>query len=80
MCAGGLTNNEQFFGRNVSISNAVTADMRNVLFDPQTSGGLLLFCHQDDSQALLATFRAEQITAVEIGVTLNAAEHLLTVT
>jgi selenide, water dikinase len=80
MCAGGLTSNEQFFGRHVSISNAVTADMRNVLFDPQTSGGLLLFCHQDDSQALLATFRAEQMTAVEIGVTLNAAEHLLTVT
>ena len=80
MCAGGLTNNEQFFGKNVFISDSIAPEMRNVFFDPQTSGGLLVFCHPDDSQALLAAFRAEQIPATEIGITLNATDHLLTVT
>src|SRR5262245_2712196 len=69
MCAGGLTNNEQFFGKDVFISDSVTPEMRNVFFDPQTSGGLLVFCHPDDSQALLTAFRAKQIPATEIGST-----------
>jgi selenide, water dikinase len=80
MCAGGLTNNQEFFGKDVFISDSVTPEMRNVFFDPQTSGGLLVFCHPDDSQALLTAFRAEQIPAFEIGIALNTAEHLLTVT
>jgi selenide,water dikinase len=80
MCAGGLTSNEQFFGKYISISDSITPEMRNVLFDPQTSGGLLVFCDPDDSQALLTAFRDEQIAATEIGLTLNPSEHLLTVT
>src|SRR5262245_49181682 len=35
-CAGGLTSNEQFFGKYVSISDSIAPEMRNVLFDPQT--------------------------------------------
>jgi selenide, water dikinase len=80
MCAGGLTNNEQFFGKDVFISDSVAPEMRNVFFDPQTSGGLLVFCHPDDSQALLTAFRAEQIPATEIGITLHTSDHLLTLT
>ena len=80
MCAGGLTNNVQFFGKDVFISDSITPEMRNVFFDPQTSGGLLVFCHPDDSQALLTAFLAEQIPATEIGITLDTSDHLLTVT
>jgi selenide,water dikinase len=79
-CAGGLTSNEQFFGKHVSISNSVTPELRNVLFDPQTSGGLLIFCDSHDADALLTTLRAENIGTVEIGNTSQTADHLLTVT
>jgi selenide, water dikinase len=79
-CAGGLTSNEQFFGKHVSMSNSVTVELRNVLFDPQTSGGLLMFCDSRDVTPLLKRLRAENIAAVEIGHTSPRADHLLTVT
>jgi selenide,water dikinase len=78
-CAGGLTSNEQFFGQYVSIADSVTPDLRNVLFDPQTSGGLLIFCQTEDVEALVDRLRAERIAAVEIGFTSNPSDHLLTV-
>jgi selenide,water dikinase len=79
-CAGGLTSNEEFFGKHVSIADSVAPELRNVLFDPQTSGGLLIFCHPEDAEALIEKLKADQIGATEIGYTLKAAEHLLTVT
>jgi len=79
-CAGGLTSNEQFFGKQVSASNSVSPELRNVLFDPQTSGGLLIFCDPQAAAALLKSLRAENISAVEIGNTSLTADHLLTVT
>jgi len=74
-----LVSNEQFFGQYVGIADSVTPEMRNVLFDPQTSGGLLIFCHQDDTQALVNKLHAAEITATEIGFTANPTERLLTV-
>jgi len=78
-CAGGLTSNEQFFGPQCLISKSIVPEWRNVLFDPQTSGGLLLFCHADDTVSLLQRLLSEGIEAVEIGFASNAADHLLTV-
>ena len=79
-CAGGLTNNREFFGNSVRISDSVPSDLQNVLFDPQTSGGLLIFCHPDDADKLLADLHAASVAAVEIGGAFSPAEHLLTVT
>ena len=79
-CAGGLTSNQEFFGRHVSIQESIPLDIRNVVFDPQTSGGLLIFCQLEDADPLLARLRAEQIDAVEIGFTTEQTEHLLTLT
>src|SRR5262249_29119180 len=78
-CAGGLTSNEQFFGQYVSIADSVAPDLRNVLFDPQTSGGLLIFCQPESVEALVDKLRGERIAAVEIGFTSNPSDHLLTV-
>ena len=79
-CAGGLTSNQQFFGKHVSIKDSIVPEVRNVLFDPQTSGGLLIFSHPQDATALLLKLHAENITATEIGFTANLTDHLLTVT
>jgi len=78
-CAGGLTSNREFFGARVYISDPVPAEIQNILFDPQTSGGLLVFCHPEDD-GLLDSLRAAGIDAVEIGSAVRQAEHLLTVT
>jgi selenide,water dikinase len=78
-CAAGLASNEQFFGKRVRFSEAVPPEVRNVLFDPQTSGGLLMFCHPEDSEALVAKLQMAAIAAVEIGTTGAEADPLLTV-
>ena len=79
-CAGGLTSNREFFGTRVHIPDSVPADVQNILFDPQTSGGLLIFSHPDDVSKLLADLRAAGVNGVEIGLAIAKAEHLLTVT
>jgi selenide, water dikinase len=79
-CAGGLTSNQEFFGPDVSISGAVPADVQNVVFDPQTSGGLVIFCQPDDAAPLLAKLQSSGISAVEIGFTLAQTARLLTLT
>jgi selenide,water dikinase len=78
-CAGGLASNEQFFGKQVWIQDSVSSEFRNVLFDPQTSGGLLIFSHPEDADQLLDTLQNERISAVRIGFTTSQSDHLLTV-
>lgn len=78
-CAGGLTSNREFFGSRVEISNAVPPDVQNLLFDPQTSGGLLIFCQTQDAGALLQKLNADRIDAVEVGVATEEQATLLTV-
>ena len=79
-CAGGLTSNREFFEKKVSISESVSVEMVNVFFDPQTSGGLLIFCQPETAGSLLASLQANNIPAVEIGVSTSEREHLLTLT
>jgi len=79
LCAGGLTSNEEFFRKHLSISDSIPQVLRNVLFDPQTSGGLLMFCDAVDVDHLLQKLLANKIPAVEIGVTSSLRDHLLTV-
>lgn len=79
-CAGGLNSNQEFFGKQASIAESVPPDVRNVFFDPQTSGGLLLFCPPRDTDNLLKRLQAEGIGAVEIGFAAHQQEQLLTLT
>ena len=79
-CAGGLSSNQEFFGKDILIGDSVSPEMRNVFFDPQTSGGLLVFCAAATANTLLDRFHSENILAVEIGMTTLQREHLLTLT
>jgi selenide,water dikinase len=79
-CAGGLTSNREFFGKAVFISESVSAEIATVFFDPQTSGGLLIFCQPENAGNLLASLQASNIPAVEIGLSTSEREHLLTLT
>jgi len=78
-CAGGLTNNREFFGPQLSIASSISSDIQNILFDPQTSGGLLVFCRSDDADILQKKLQSAGIHAVEIGSTRKLSADLLTV-
>ena len=56
--AGGLKNNRDFIGGCVEFGPGVSADLQNLLFDPQTSGGLLVAVAPEAVDAALAALRA----------------------
>jgi selenide,water dikinase len=42
LCPGGLYRNKEFYGGKVKFSKDTPEYLREILFDPQTSGGLLV--------------------------------------
>jgi len=58
MIPGGGVRNREFFGPRVGISAEVSDEMAELMFDPQTSGGLLLALPEDQAIALLADLQA----------------------
>jgi len=68
--AGGLKSNREFVASCVEFSANVDGDSRALLFDPQTSGGLLIAIDPEHAAALCAELQRRQIPAVQIGETL----------
>src|SRR5436190_18284117 len=50
---GGLKNNKEFAYRVVESAREIPPEIENVLYDPQTSGGLLISMPEKDAAALL---------------------------
>ena len=76
--AGGAFDNQQYFGANVQFADSVDAVNQMLLFDPQTSGGLLLGVPQDKldsfitrakelSQAVWVVGRVETGAGISVG-------------
>jgi selenide,water dikinase len=57
---GGASDNASFFGSRVHFAPELDDASRMLLFDPQTSGGLLFAVAPDRVDALLARAEAEQ--------------------
>ncbi len=64
---GGLTNNRDFAECLVTYDDSVPEELRTLLFDPQTAGGLLISVADADAQRLLAALRGAGVPAVRIG-------------
>jgi selenide,water dikinase len=64
---GGLNANRDFAECLVGYDDGVSQDVRTMLFDPQTAGGLLLAVAEKDAAALVEAMNAEEVPAVEIG-------------
>jgi len=54
--SGGLHNNRDFVSDCVSLSDAIPAEIEALLYDPQTSGGLLVALPEADAAAFLEDF------------------------
>jgi selenide,water dikinase len=76
---GGLKNNREFAECLVGYDEGVREEIRTILFDPQTAGGLLLSVARADAGPLLAGLRAAGLPAVEIGEVLPARKPLIEV-
>jgi selenide, water dikinase len=75
---GGLKNNRDFAECVVSYDAAVPEDLRTVLYDPQTAGGLLI--STPDGAALARALRDAQVPAALIGEVLPYSKPLIAVT
>jgi selenide,water dikinase len=63
---GGRTNREHF-GAGVTIDPGLDEDLVDLLYDPQTSGGLLLAVDPLRGEALLHDLASAGVSAVQIG-------------
>ena len=76
---GGLKRNIEFLAGCVEFAQGIPEEIRNLLFDPQTSGGLLLSVAAQDAPAVLAALRGRGIVAQEIGQVVEKTKPLILV-
>jgi selenide, water dikinase len=76
---GGLKNNREFAECLVGYEANVPEEIRTILFDPQTAGGLLLSVARSDAAALVTALNNAGVPAVEIGEVLPQEKPLIRV-
>jgi selenide,water dikinase len=76
---GGLKRNIEFIAGCVEFAEGIPEEVRNLLFDPQTSGGLLLSVEAPSATPLAAALRERGITAQEIGEVAEKTRPLICV-
>jgi selenide, water dikinase len=79
MIPGGLKNNRDFIGDCVGFADNVSEEYRAILFDPQTSGGLLIAISPETEPTALACLRAHGVNASRIGRVRHKTSPLLQV-
>jgi len=60
---GGLKNNREFASCAVELARALPAEIENLLYDPQTSGGLLIALPEPDADRLAGAYRIGRVLA-----------------
>lgn len=65
--SGGLKNNRQFIGDCAAFDPPVAEEFRNLLFDPQTSGGLFVALEATQAGSALEALAARKVSARRIG-------------
>ncbi len=76
---GGLKNNRDFAECVVGYEEGIPEELRTILFDPQTAGGLLIAVAPEHSPALIRDLKAAGVPAVEIGEVLERTKPLVTI-
>jgi selenide,water dikinase len=76
---GGLKANREFAECHVKYSKDISEDLKTLLYDPQTAGGLLLSVPSEITKGLVAAMEVAGVPAVRIGEVLPRQPHLIEV-
>ncbi len=76
---GGLQSNRDFAECHVRYHGNIDPELKTMLFDPQTAGGLLISVASADADKMLTAMQAEGIPAVMIGEVVGETKPLITV-
>jgi selenide, water dikinase len=74
---GGLKNNRDFIGDCVSFAASVPQEFRDLLFDPQTSGGLLIAISAESADAAISALVCHGVSARRVGKVVPKTSPLL---
>ena len=77
---GGLTANRDFAECLVEYENGIPEEVKTILFDPQTAGGLLVSVASEHAAALTRALHDASVPAVEIGEVLPRTKPLIRIT
>ena len=77
--SGGLKNNRAFIGDCVAFDASVPSEFQDLLFDPQTSGGLLISISPESAEAALSAMQHRSVSARRIGKVVAKKHPLLLV-
>lgn len=73
--SGGMNTNREHFGPGVDLGTNVSAELRDLLFDPQTSGGLLLAVSGATASSAMQALAEAGIRAKFIGIVESVGQH-----
>jgi len=74
---GGLKNNRDFIGDCVGFAPSVSQEHRDLLFDPQTSGGLLVAISPESADKAVSALERHSVSAGRIGKVIPKTNPLL---
>jgi selenide, water dikinase len=80
LLTSGDKTNREYVGEDVRMTESVSKEMGNLLYDPQTAGGLLIAIPAERAGALLAALRENYPCAAIIGRVLERGPYSLIVT
>jgi selenide,water dikinase len=77
--SGGLQSNQEHFAASVEVSPSVLAERLELLYDPQTSGGLLVAVAEERARATLMALSTAGVKAWRVGQVLERAGPTLVI-
>jgi selenide, water dikinase len=77
--SGGMATNREHFAAGIEFDERVSAPLSDLIFDPQTSGGLLVTVDPRMAGSALTALRGAGVTGFEIGEAIAAGEWKLVV-
>lgn len=66
LVSGGIERNREYAARYVTLGNGVSEELAHVLYDPQTSGGLLIAVPEEKASALVTRMKSQSVRRASI--------------